>query len=103
MEFPRCDLYPAEKGFYCQCVGCSIISNDTAGCVLTERSDGIYFFKGKTPHGGTVAELHFTNDEGKKVSKPAATHVEIKEFDKAGTLLYVEYGIIDPYGFYMNR
>jgi hypothetical protein len=64
---------PAEDGFYCQCVGCEVISNSTPGCVIREKPDGIYEFNGVTPHGGVKAVLIFTNDEGEIVPKPDAS------------------------------
>lgn len=102
MQFPRCDLYPAEAGFYCQCAGCPVVSNDTSACVLTETSDGTYHFDGLTPHGGVKAVIIFTNDEGQSVPKPQAKHVEIREFDANGTLVGVQFGLVDPQGFYMQ-
>lgn len=99
MQFPRCDLMPAEEGFYCQCVGCEVVSNSTPGCVIREKPDGIYEFNGATPNGGVKAVLIFTNDEGEIVSKPDAKHVEIREFDAKGNVLSVQFGVADPQGF----
>ncbi len=102
MEFPRCDLYPADAGFYCQCVGCPVISNSTAGCVIREKENGVYEFHGATPHGGVKAVLVFTNDEGEIVAKPNAKHVEIRELDAQGRTIQVTFGVADPQGFYLD-
>jgi hypothetical protein len=102
MTFPRCDLYPAEEGFYCQCVGCPIVSNSNASCVIKERKDGLYEFAGKTPNGGVKAVLLFTNDEGEVVAKPDAKHVEIRELDEKGNTVAVQFGVADPQGFYLD-
>lgn len=103
MEFPRCDLYPAEAGFYCQCVGCPVVSNLQPGCVLTEKETGIYEFVGPTPNGGVKAVLVFTNDEGEIVPKPDAKHVEIRELDEKGATVQVTFGVADPQGFYLDK
>lgn len=99
MQFPRCDLMPAEEGFYCQCVGCEVVSNATPGCVIREKPDGIYEYNGTTPNGGVKAVLIFTNDEGEIVPKSDAKHVEIREFDAKGNVLAVQFGVADPQGF----
>jgi hypothetical protein len=98
MKFPVCELYAAEEGFYCQCVGCPIVSNSTPGCVLEELSDGDYQFVGPTPNGGVKAIFHFTNNEGEQVPKSDAIHVEIREYNDKGKVVGILYGMVDPEG-----
>ena len=102
MKFPRCDMYPNEEGFYCQCIGCPVISNITPGCALREVSVGVYEYTGETPNGGVKAVLTFTNDEGEIVPKPDAKHVEIREFDRNGGVVQILFGVADPQGFFLE-
>lgn len=101
MNFPVCDHRPAEDGFYSQCAGC-LVGTLTAGCSITQLPDGTYEHTGITPEGGVRALFVFTNDEGDLVQKENATHLEVREFDAAGNVLSVKFGIIDPLGFYSD-
>jgi len=98
MKFPVCDLYPAEDGFYCQCAGCPIVSNSTPGCVIEELPNGDYEFEGETPSGGVKALFIFTNNEGERVAKEDAIHVEIRELNEKGKVVGVLFGMVDPDG-----
>jgi len=98
MRFPRCDIHPAEEGFYCQCIGCKAIS-EKGGCMLTRESKGVYVYRGETPHNGTIAYLYFTDQKGNLVDKEEASYVEIRELDDEGNTLNVDFGIVDDMGF----
>ncbi len=101
MRFPRCDIQPSGEGFYCQCIGCKAISS-LDGCILVPESQGVYRYDGGTPHGGFVAYLYFTDSRGNLTSKENANYVEVREMDKDGNVLHVDYGIVDSSGFYMK-
>jgi hypothetical protein len=98
MQFPRCDIQPAGEGFYCQCIGCKAISV-IGGCVLIPESEGVYRSDGQTPHGGVLAHLYFTDSSGNLTPKESASYVEIREMDKDGNVLHIDYGIVDDMGF----
>ncbi|MEI6847370.1 MAG: hypothetical protein WCK32_04925 [Chlorobiaceae bacterium] len=97
MKFPVCKHAPSEDGFYAQCASCPIDSS-SPGCALDEQEDGNYLFEGETPHGGVKALFFFKDNEGSKVLKKEAVHVEIHEFDDQEKLVAVLYGMVDPQG-----
>jgi len=97
MKFPVCEYAQSEEGFYSQCASCPIDSS-SSGCALDELEDGNYMFEGETPHGGVKALFFFKNNEGDKVEKREAVHVEIHELDNQEQLIAVLYGMVDPQG-----
>jgi len=101
MRFPRCDVQPSGEGFYCQCIGCKAISS-AGGCILVPESAGVYRFDGETPHGGILAHLYFTDSRGNLTSKEDSSYVEVREMDKNGSVVHVDYGIVDDFGFYIK-
>ena len=101
MRFPRCDIQPCGEGFYCQCIGCKAISS-VGGCILVPESKGVYRYDGETPRGGVLAYLYFTDSCGNLTSKEDASYVEVREMDKNGNVLHVDYGILDDLGFHMK-
>ena len=101
MRFPRCDVQPSGEGFYYQCIGCKAISS-AVGCILVPESAGVYRFDGETPHGGILAHLYFTDSRGNLTSKEDASYVEVREMDKNGSVIHVDYGIVDDFGFYIK-
>lgn len=102
MRLPRCDIQQFVKGFYCQCIGCEIIANGGA-CILVEESSGVYRHDGNTPHGGSYAYLYFTDNAGNLIDKEKASYVEIREMDRDGNVLHVDFGIVDDWGFTLKR
>lgn len=97
MKFPVCDYAPSEDGFYSQCASCPIDSS-LGGCALEECSDGFYQFEGETPHGGIKALFYFSDNDGNRVAKRYAQHVEIHELDADGHVLSILFGMVDPEG-----
>jgi uncharacterized protein (DUF1684 family) len=69
------------------------------GCILVAESEGVYRYDGRTPHGGELAYLYFTDSNGKLTSKEKASYVEVRETDRDGNVLHVDYGIVDDMGF----
>jgi hypothetical protein len=86
MKFPVCEYAESEAGFYSQCASCPIDSS-SSGCALDELEDGTYQFEGITPHGGVRALFHFRDNEGNRVKKRDAIHVEIHELDDQDHLI----------------
>jgi len=97
MKFPVCEYAQSEEGFYSQCASCPI-DPASSGCALDELDDGNYLFEGHTPHGGVKALFLFKNNEGDKVRKRDAVHVEFHELDHEEQLIAVLYGMVDPQG-----
>ena len=97
MKFPVCEYTESEEGFYSQCASCPIASS-ASGCALDELEDGTYQFQGVTPHGGVRAIFHFRDNEGNRVMKKEALHVEIHELDEQEHLITILYGMVDPEG-----
>jgi len=97
MKFPVCDYADSEQGFYSQCASCPIDSS-SPGCALDELEDGNYQFDGLTPNGGVRALFYFKDNEGNRVMKRDAIHVEIHELDDLGHLITILYGMVDPEG-----
>ncbi len=97
MKFPVCEYADSEEGFYSQCASCPIDAS-SSGCALDELEDGYYQFEGATPHGGVKALFFFKDNEGNRVKKRDAIHVEIHELDELGHLLTILYGMVDPEG-----
>jgi len=95
-------MKPAGEGFYCQCIGCEVIA-DGGRCQLVEESKGVYKYTGSTPHGGEMAYLYFTDSEGNLVAKEKASYVEIRELDREGRILHVDFGIVDESGFIIRK
>ena len=97
MKFPVCEYAESEEGFYSQCASCPIDSS-SSGCALDELDDGTYQFEGGTPNGGIRALFYFRDNEGNRVKKRDAIHVEIHELDEQGHLITILYGMVDPEG-----
>jgi len=97
MKFPVCEYAESEAGFYSQCASCPIDSS-SSGCALDELEDGTYQFEGITPHGGVRALFYFRDNEGNRVKKRDALHVEIHELDERDHLITILYGMVDPEG-----
>jgi len=103
MKFPVCDYADSEDGFYSQCAGCPI-DTSSDGCALIALDDGTYEFRGETPHGGVRALFIFKDNEGNRIPKQDAVHVEIHELDELGHLVTILYGMVDPEGMiYLKR
>ncbi len=97
MKFPVCEYAESEAGFYSQCASCPIDSS-APGCALDELEDGTYLFEGVTPNGGIRALFYFIDNEGNRVKKREAIHVEIHELDEQDHLITILYGMVDPEG-----
>ncbi len=102
MRFPRCDMQPSEEGFYCQCIGCEAIAAGGT-CILAQESEGVYLYEGSTPHGGEYAYLYFTDPAGNLTPREKASYAEIREMDRNGNTLHVDFGIIDDMGFTLKK
>ena len=98
MRFPRCDMKPAAEGFYCQCIGCTAIA-EGGTCILVQEKEGVYRYNGSTPHGGEYSSLYFTDSAGNLTPREKASYVEVREMDKNGDTLHVDFGIVDDMGF----
>ena len=97
MKFPHCDYAPSEDGFYSQCASCPIDAS-LAGCALEECGDGVYQSESETPHGGSKALFYFTDNDGNRVAKRQAHHVEVHEMNAENQIIAVLYGMVDPEG-----
>ena len=97
MKFPVCEYAESEAGFYSQCASCPI-DPSSSGCALDELEDGTYLFEGITPNGGISARFYFIDNEGNRVKKREAIHVEIHELDEQDHLITILYGMVDPEG-----
>lgn len=51
--------------------------------------------KGKSPSGGVLSVLHFTDNEGKPIDESEASFVKIVEYGPDGTEINTIYGTVN--------